>query len=64
MGAHMLDHVSIRVSDLSAGEAFYDAVLGALGVEKMGADHVDAWIGYGQRCDAGNPYRTYLSIRL
>jgi catechol 2,3-dioxygenase-like lactoylglutathione lyase family enzyme len=60
----MLDHVSITVSDLSAGESFYDAVLGALGIVKVDADHVDAWIGYGQRCDAANPHRTYLSIRL
>ena len=32
----MLDHVSITVSDLAAAERFYDAVLTALGVAKVG----------------------------
>lgn len=60
----MLDHVSITVPDLVAAEAFYDAVLSALGVEKVGSNHAEAWIGYGSRCDAMHPDRTYLSIRL
>ena len=60
----MLDHVSITVPDLTAAEAFYDAALMALGIEKIGSDHADAWIGYGLRCDAEHPERTYLSIRL
>jgi catechol 2,3-dioxygenase-like lactoylglutathione lyase family enzyme len=58
----MLDHVSITVSDLRRAERFYDAVLAALGVVKVGA--TDNWIGYGHRCDALRPERTYLSIRL
>lgn len=58
----MLDHVSITVPDLAIGEAFYDAVLAALGIVKVGSDNT--WIGYGLRCDAGHPDRTYLSIRL
>jgi catechol 2,3-dioxygenase-like lactoylglutathione lyase family enzyme len=60
----MLDHVSITVPDLTAAEAFYDATLIALGIMKVGSDHVDAWIGYGLRCSAEHPERTYLSIRL
>ncbi|MGK9165083.1 VOC family protein [Inquilinus limosus] len=58
----MLDHVSITVSDLAAAERFYDAVLAALGVAKVGTDRT--WIGYGERCDAAHPERSYLSIRL
>lgn len=58
----MLDHVSITVSDLAAAEHFYDAVLAALGVAKIGSD--ETWIGYGERCDADHPERSYLSIRL
>ncbi|KAA2236789.1 VOC family protein [Salinarimonas soli] len=58
----MLDHVSISVGDLAPAERFYDAVMAALGVEKTGADA--AWLGYGARCDAAHPERSYLSIRL
>ena len=32
----MLDHVSITVSDFAAAERFYDAVMMALGVVKVG----------------------------
>ena len=59
----MLDHVSITVSDLARAEAFYDAVFTALGIVKVGSDHVDNWIGYGLRCDADHPDRNYLSLR-
>ena len=59
----MLDHASITVSDLAGAEKFYDAVFSALGVDKVGSDHDDAWVGYGLRCDAGHPDRTYVSIR-
>jgi len=58
----MLDHVSITVSDLAAAERFYDAVLAALGVTKVGSNR--SWIGYGERCDAEHPERSYLSILL
>ena len=34
----MLDHVSITVSDLAVAERFYDAVLAALGVAKVGSN--------------------------
>ena len=32
----MLDHISITVSDLDAAERFYDAIMQALGVVKVG----------------------------
>lgn len=59
----MLDHVSITVSDLVAAERFYDAVLAALAIAKVGSDHGEGWLGYGERCDQAHPDRTYLSIR-
>lgn len=58
----MLDHVSITVADLAAAGRFYDAVMAALGVPRVGSDA--GWIGYGERCDANRPDRSYLSIRL
>jgi catechol 2,3-dioxygenase-like lactoylglutathione lyase family enzyme len=56
----MLDHVSITVSNLAAAERFYDAVMTALGVPKVGAS--ERWAGYGERCDAEHPDRTYLAL--
>jgi catechol 2,3-dioxygenase-like lactoylglutathione lyase family enzyme len=32
----MLDHVSISVSDISAAERFYDAIMHVLGIVKVG----------------------------
>jgi len=58
----VLDHVSITVSDMSVSEPFYDAVMAALGVTKMGSG--STWISYGERCDADYPQRTYLLIRF
>ncbi|GGH21668.1 lyase [Alsobacter metallidurans] len=57
----MLDHVSITVSDLRQAERFYDAVMAALGVQKVGS--TDSWIGYGQRCDSEHPDLSYLAIK-
>jgi catechol 2,3-dioxygenase-like lactoylglutathione lyase family enzyme len=57
----MLDHVSITVANLHRAERFYDAIMAALGVLKVGTSQ--EWIGYGERCDAAHPDRTYLSIR-
>jgi catechol 2,3-dioxygenase-like lactoylglutathione lyase family enzyme len=57
----MIDHVSITVADMEAAERFYDAVMSALGIAKVGRS--DRWIGYGERSDAENPERSYLSIR-
>ena len=56
----MLDHVSITVSDFAAAERFYDAVMLALGVVKVGRS--DRWLGYGERADAQYPDRVYLAI--
>ena len=58
----MLDHVSITVSDLGRAERFYDRVLAALSVAKVGSSEV--WLGYGERCDADRPGLSYLSNRL
>ena len=60
----MLDHVSVTVSDLTRAELFYDAVFAALGVVKVGSDHAEAWIGYGERGDGDHPDRSYFSVRL
>lgn len=57
----MLDHVSITVSDIRAAEKFYDAIMSALGVIKVGAR--EDWLGYGERARPENPERVYISIR-
>ena len=57
----MLDHVYIVASDMAAAERFYDAVMAALGVVKVGS-RAD-WIGYGERADADHPDRIYIAIR-
>lgn len=57
----MLDHVSIAVTDLDRAERFYDVVMAALGVAKVGRE--ETWIGYGLRARPTYPDRTYLSIR-
>jgi catechol 2,3-dioxygenase-like lactoylglutathione lyase family enzyme len=57
----MLDHVSITVSDLLAAERFYDAIMKALDVVKVGRR--DDWFGYGERARAAHPDRVYLTIR-
>ena len=59
----MLDHVSITVPNLAVAETFYDAVMASLGFAKVGSDHAKGWVGYGLRCDADHPDRSYLSIR-
>lgn len=60
----MLDHVSLTVSDLTRAEAFYDAVFQVLHVPKVGSDHAEGWIGYGERSSAAQPERSYFSVRL
>lgn len=57
--AHLLDHLSIPVRDLDRSGAFYDAVLGALGVTREWRS--EDRIRYGER---GAPGATYLSIVL
>ncbi|HEV7599861.1 MAG TPA: VOC family protein [Bradyrhizobium sp.] len=57
----MLDHVYITASDMVAAERFYDAVMDALGVVKVGSR--EDWLGYGERADADHPDRIYIAIR-
>ncbi|WP_315832646.1 VOC family protein [Bradyrhizobium prioriisuperbiae] len=57
----MLDHVSWTVSDIAAAEPFYDAIMIALGVVKVGRR--DDWLGYGERARPDHPERVYISIR-
>ena len=57
----MLDHVSITVSDMHRAERFYDAIMKALDVVKVGSR--DDWLGYGERARPDHPDRVYLSIR-
>jgi catechol 2,3-dioxygenase-like lactoylglutathione lyase family enzyme len=56
----MLDHVSITVSDMAAAERFYDTIMKALGIIKVGRS--DRWLGYGERADAEHPDRVYIAI--
>lgn len=58
----MLDHVSITVSDISVAERFYDAIMQALGVIKVGRR--DNWLGYGERARPDQPERVYIAIYL
>jgi catechol 2,3-dioxygenase-like lactoylglutathione lyase family enzyme len=60
LNSSMLDHVSITVSDISRSAAFWDAVMGALGVPCVmrGARQ----LGYGTRNRAGDDGHSYLSI--
>lgn len=58
----MLDHVSITVSDIAAAERFYDAIMAALGVVKVGAR--SDWLGYGERCRPDRADGSYISIRI
>ncbi len=48
---------SITVSDIAAGERFYDAIMKALGVVKVGRR--DDWLGYGERADGAPGLRDY-----
>jgi catechol 2,3-dioxygenase-like lactoylglutathione lyase family enzyme len=57
----MLDHVSITVSDIPAAERFYDAIMKALDVVKVGRR--EDWLGYGERARSAHPERVYISIR-
>ena len=58
----VLDHVSIAVPDFATARPFYDAIMSALGVEKV-YDLNDA-IGYGIRCHSGEDSHTYVAIYL
>ncbi|MGE8689782.1 MAG: VOC family protein [Achromobacter sp.] len=56
----LLDHVSITVPDLGPARPFYDAVMRALGADKV-YDRPDA-LGYGERCGPGGNQHSYLSV--
>ncbi|WP_371322997.1 VOC family protein [Dechloromonas sp. ZY10] len=56
----VLDHVSIAVPDLAAARPFYDAIMAALGVEKV-YDRPDA-LGYGLRCNAIEDFHSCLAV--
>jgi catechol 2,3-dioxygenase-like lactoylglutathione lyase family enzyme len=57
----MFDHVSITVSDIPTAERFYDAIMVALEVVKVGRR--DDWPGYGEQARPEHPDRVYLTIR-
>ncbi len=44
----MIDHVSVAVRDLATSAAFYEAVLGALGLAKL-VDRSPATVGFGRK---------------
>lgn len=56
----LLDHVSISVSDLDRARPFYDAIMAALGVEKV-YDRPGA-LGYGVRCNSVEDNHSYLTV--
>lgn len=57
----MIDHVSITVSDLARAGAFYDAVMAALGHDRVNASAQS--IGYGRRRGPAEPDGpSYISI--
>ncbi|MBI1891171.1 MAG: VOC family protein [Burkholderiales bacterium] len=56
----LLDHVSISVPDLNAARPFYDAVMAALGAEKV-YDRPEA-LGYGVRCNAAEDFHSCLAV--
>lgn len=56
----VLDHVSISVSSIELARPFYDAIMGALQVDKV-YDRVEA-LGYGVRCDASQDFHTCLAV--
>ncbi len=59
---HLLDHVSIAVSDLAAARPFYDSIMASLGCEKV--YERPAALGYGARCRPGNALDSYLTVYL
>lgn len=56
----LLDHVSISVSAIDQARPFYDAVMAALGVDKV-YDRPDA-LGYGVRCNELEDLHSCLAI--
>jgi catechol 2,3-dioxygenase-like lactoylglutathione lyase family enzyme len=58
----LLDHVSIAVPDLDTARTFYDAIMAALGAEKV-YDRADA-LGYGARCSSRDTVSTCVAVYL
>lgn len=56
----VLDHVSISVPGIDQARPFYDAVMAALGVDKV-YDRPDA-LGYGVRCNELEDFHTCLAV--
>lgn len=56
----LLDHVSISVHSLEGCVNFYDAIMQALGCEKV--YQTSTSLGYGVRCKAGEEDHTCLAI--
>jgi len=56
----VLDHVSISVPNIDIARPFYDAVMAALGVDKI-YDHSDA-LGYGVRCNDIEDFHSCLAV--
>lgn len=56
----LLDHVSISVPSIEYARPFYDAVMAALGAEKV-YDHPDA-LGYGVRCNGAEDFHSCLAV--
>ena len=56
----LVDHFSITVRDLPRSARFYDAVMEALGAEKIYQER-DA-VGYGERNRHGNDAHSYFSV--
>lgn len=56
----LLDHVSISVPNLAAARPFYDAVMAALGAEKV-YDRPGG-LGYGVRCNAADDAHSCLAV--
>ena len=57
---HVLDHVSISVSNIEIARPFYDAIMASLGVAKV-YDRSDA-LGYGVRCNAIEDVHSCLAV--
>jgi catechol 2,3-dioxygenase-like lactoylglutathione lyase family enzyme len=56
----LLDHVSISVPDIGVARPFYDAVMAALGADKV-YDRPGA-LGYGVRCNDVEDFHSCLAV--
>lgn len=56
----LLDHVSISVNSIESCVDFYDAIMDALGCEKV--YQTEKSLGYGVRCKAGHESHSYITV--